>query len=142
MKGKGIILLLLFTQTNIYVSSVCQRTQFPSLLISQTLQLLCSQRREVLVDLLEARTNQNNQKFCSLLISRTLQLQCNQRREVKFHVKFSQTTTEILLKVLVEVSDVLVGNQTKVEGGAVDRILPEAAAEGGAGHGMLPGTLR
>ena len=117
---------------------MCQRTQFPSLLISRPLQLLCSQRREVLVDLLEARTNQSNQKFPVLLISRTLQLQSSQRREVARKevrtnpsdlVKFWPTTVETSLKVLVEVSDVLVAMQTK--GRAEDRLLSEAATEGG-----------
>ena len=57
-------------------------------------------------------------------------------------MKFSQTTREIWLKVLVEVSDVLVVIQTEVEGGVVDRVLPEAAAEGGVEDRMLPGALR
>ena len=73
-----------------------------------------------------------------LLISRILQFQSSQRRKVARKevrtnpsdlVKFWPTTVETSLKVLVEVSDVLVAMQTK--GRAEDRLLSEAATEGG-----------
>ena len=85
----------------------------------------------------EARTNPSNH-LKVLLITRILQFQSSQRREVARKevrtnpsdlVKFWPTTVETSLKVLVEVSDVLVAMQTK--GRAEDRLLSEAATEGG-----------